>query len=58
MWNQKRNYTNELTYKTERNSKTQRMNLWQPGWGEDGERDSQGTWDGHAHTAVFKMDNQ
>ena len=21
-------------------------------------RDSQGVWDGHVHTAVFKMDNQ
>ena len=22
------------------------------------ERDSQGVWDGHVHTDVFKMDNQ
>ena len=25
---------------------------------EDGGRDSQGVWDGHVHTAIFKMDNQ
>ena len=23
-----------------------------------GEGDSQGLWDGHVHTAIFKMDNQ
>ena len=23
-----------------------------------GGRDSQGVWDGHVHTAIFKMDNQ
>ena len=35
----------------------QRMNLWLLGewmWG----RDSEGVWDEHAHTAIFKMDNQ
>ena len=53
MWNIKRNDTNELTYKTERDSQTQKMNLWLPG-----RRDSQGLWDGHVHTAIFKMDNQ
>ena len=26
--------------------------------GKDGGRDSQGVWDGHEHTAIFKMDNQ
>ena len=25
---------------------------------EDRGRDSQGVWDGHVHTAIFKMDNQ
>ena len=25
------------------------------GWGG---RDSQGAWDGHVHTAIFKMDSQ
>ena len=28
------------------------------GVGKDGERNSQGVWDGHVHTAKFKMDNQ
>ena len=27
-------------------------------WGRLGGRDSSGVWDGHGHTAVFKMDNQ
>ena len=27
-------------------------------WGMDQGRDSYGVWDGLAHTAVFKMDNQ
>ena len=31
------------------------MNLWL-GVGEG--EDSKGVWDGHVHTAVFKMDNQ
>ena len=26
--------------------------------GEDAGRDSQGVWDGHVYTAIFKMDNQ
>ena len=26
--------------------------------GTDGGRDSQGVWDGHVHSAIFKMDNQ
>ena len=26
--------------------------------GMDGGRESQGVWDGHGHTAVFKMDDQ
>ena len=53
MWNLKRNDTNEITSKTERDSQTQRMNLWLLGW-----RDGWGVWDGHVHIAVFKMDNQ
>ena len=28
------------------------------GVGKDGERNSQGVWDGHVHTAIFKMDNK
>ena len=27
-------------------------------WGRIGGRDSQGVWDGHVHTALFKMDNR
>ena len=36
MWNPKRNDTNELAYKIERDSQTLRKNLWLPGeeWGE------------------------
>ena len=33
------------------------MNLWLPG-GRNWERDSQEVWDGHVHTAMFKIDNQ
>ena len=28
------------------------------GWGKMRGRDSWGVWDGHEHTAIFKMDNQ
>ena len=36
----------------------QRTSLWL-GVGERlTERDRQGVWDGHKHTAIFKMDNQ
>ena len=48
LWNLKRNDTNELTYKTERDSQTYKTNLWLPGG-----RDGLGVWDGHAHTAIF-----
>ena len=53
MWNLERNDTNELTYKTEKDSQTQKMNIWLPRG-----RDSQGFWEGHVHTAIFKMNNQ
>ena len=39
MWNLKRNNTNELTYKIEKDSQTERINLWEftvgggEGWG-------------------------
>ena len=36
MWNLKRNYTNELTYKTETESQTSKTNLWLQGWGGEG----------------------
>ena len=55
MWNLKKNDTNELTYKTETH-RLKIMNLWLPEgrmWGK-----GQGVWDGHVHTAIFKVDNQ
>ena len=55
MWNLKRNDTNQLTCKIEKDS--QRMNLWLPG-GRTRGRDSWEVWSGHVHAAVFKMDNQ
>ena len=45
----------KATYQTERDS--ERMNLWLPGVRVGGQ-DSQGVWDGHVHSAIFKMDNQ
>ena len=52
-----RNDTNELTYKTETDSQTQRKNLWLSGGRMRG-RNIQGVWDGHVQSAIFKMDNQ
>ena len=57
MWNLKRNNTNDLTYKRGRAAQTYRMNLWLQGEAGEG-RDTQGVWDGHVHTAMFKMDSQ
>ena len=37
----------------ERDSQTLKVNLWLPAG-----RDSWGLWEGHVHTAIFKMDNQ
>ena len=48
----KRKDTSGLTYKTERD-RLKKMKLWLPGG-----MDSQKVWDGHVHTAIFKMDNQ
>ena len=42
-----------LLTKQKRDSQTQKTNLWLPGG-----RDSQGLWEGHVHTAVFKMNSQ
>ena len=57
MWNLKINDRNELTYKTERDSKRMKslMVVWRVGkeW-----RKLIGSLDGHVHTAIFKMDNQ
>ena len=49
-------YTWNLTYKTERDSQTQRMNLWLLA-GKDG-KGLLGSKDGHVRTAAFKMDHQ
>ena len=56
IWILKRNDTYEFIHKTEKDSQTQRMNLWLPGGRMEG-KDSQGIWVGHVHTAMFKMDN-
>ena len=55
--NLKRNDKNQLIYKTEIDSQTQRMSLRLLGR-RMGRRDSWGVWDGHVHTVIFKMDNQ
>ena len=56
MWTLKRNYTYELIYKAETDTHIYRMNLcWTRE--KDGGK-GQGVWDGHVHTAVFKMDSQ
>ena len=57
MWNLKRNDTDQLTNKMETDSQAQRINLWLPG-GKMRGTDSQGIWDRHVHTAIFKIDNQ
>ena len=53
MWNLKGNGTNELIYKTERDSQTQKMNILLPGG-----KGQLGVWEGYVHTAIFKMVNQ
>ena len=50
MWNLKKGGTNELIYKTEPDSQTQRLNLWSPG---EKQGDSQGVWDQYVHTVIF-----
>ena len=51
MQNLKQNDTNELTQ--QKNTHRQKNELMVVR-----ENDSQGLWDSHVHTAVFKMDNQ
>ena len=53
MWNLKSS-TNELIYKTETDSQTQKINLWLPKR-KDGERDKLGVWDQQTQTAVYKI---
>jgi len=57
MWTLKSKDTNELIYKIETDSQTQRMNVWLPGGRMEG-RNSWGVWDGQVYTATFKTDNQ
>ena len=54
----KRSDTNELIYKTEIDSKNEVMVArgWGGIWGERIFREFR-CWDGHIHTAIFKMDN-
>ena len=54
----KKNYTNELIYKTETNSQTRIMNLWLPGEKSGEKRNRLGILDWHEYTAIFKIDNQ
>ena len=52
MWNLKINDTNELTYKTERDTDLEKELMVAVGEG------IVMVWEGHSHTAIFKMDNQ
>ena len=52
-----KNDTNELIYKTEIDSQTQKTNFWLPkgkGW----ERDKLGVWDCNIQTTIYGVDNQ
>ena len=49
--NLKRNDTDELTYKTEKDSQTK--NELMIAGGKDRGKDSQEVWDGHVHTITF-----
>ena len=57
MWDLKYD-TNELTYETETDSQTQRIDLWLPRgkgvWGRDG----LGVWDQQIQTVIQRMDKQ
>ena len=48
---------NELVYKTEA-VKDLENNFWLPGEKVSRWRERLGVWDGRAHTAIFKVDNQ
>ena len=55
-WNLKRDDTSELTeQKQTQRLPEQTYGSWRVGIGE---RDSQGVWDGHVHTTLFKMGNR
>ena len=55
MWNLKID-TNELIYRTETDSQTQKTNLWLPKG--KGGRDKLGVWGQQIHTTVYKIDKQ
>ena len=56
MWNLKYD-TNELIYKAETDSQTQKSNLWLPkGMGVG--RDKLGVWDQQIQTTTYKLDKQ
>ena len=56
MWNLKRNDTNELTKQKETHRLREQTYGCQRGI--MGGRESQGVWDRHVYTAIFKMDYQ
>ena len=56
MQNLKRNGRNELT--KQKQTRKRREQTYDFQGGRMGERDSQGVWDRHVHSATFKMDNQ
>ena len=56
MWNLLK-MTQMNLFTKQKQTRKQRMSLWFLGRG-TGERNSQVIWDGHVHTATFKMDNQ
>ena len=53
----KKNDTNELIYKTEADSQTQKTNLWLPK-GKGGRRNKLGIWEQHIYTTTYKTDKQ
>ena len=57
MWNLKKIDTNELIYKTETDSQTQKTNLWLPK-GEVGGRDKLEVWDQQKQTTIHKINKQ
>ena len=50
--------TNELIYRTERDSQTLKTNLWLLKGTGGGERDGLGVWDWHVHTVLSGMTGQ
>ena len=54
----KKNDTNELIYKTEIDSQTQRTNLRLPKGKQRHKRDKLGVWDQQIQTTIYKIDKQ